>query len=229
MAAYRAEGKRSVVGAILAFFGPVRLGPGPAFHEAALKSTGLFKYFNQMLLDDVLTGTRGDRVFALAEAELVSNSRISSKTVFRGLILAAKLRDPIDPPVAVVPRRDWLGGLFGGPARDMKLSEMRGDHAVKGSSMEQVRRCLSPAVRALIRRLSARAGAGNFGLCFCGDRLYVKIRQEANLLESLTDIEMAPTMADVKKIVREIHELLSLADAVDAALDRHETAPGMRT
>ena len=135
-----------------------RAGKAPEIPFDELERLGLLPQHNARQIDDVFTGRHRDTAFVMAEARLRQRRRTgrnrSTRTTFRGLILAIEVPPEIPAPILIARDAGALGNRFHGWLKGFRSLQrvalphpaFEGCFEVYGERAEVVRETISPGV-----------------------------------------------------------------------------------
>ena len=201
-------------------------GPAPGFPFDAFLGTGMLPRHARHGLEDGIASEESGVLFEAAEARLqVRRSSKSGsshyKTIWRGLLFAARTPRPFKGLTLVMPERGFVASLFESrPAErvTLNLGQLEDGLEIRTTLPEEARHVLTERVMRRLDDLQRRLGSDKPSLALAGDRVLLAIRSKNDRFEGGSLFKPLDDPARIESLLLEFGDLFDLADALGHAL-----------
>jgi hypothetical protein len=208
-------------------------GPSPAFPFDAFMGSGMLPRHARHGLEDGIASEEAGILFEAAEARLQVRSTSKSgssnyRTIWRGLLFAARTPRPFKGLTLVMPERGFVARIFESrPAERITLGvgELEDDLEIRTTLPEDARMMLTERVMRRLHELQRRLGSDRPSLALAGDRVLLAIRSKKDRFEGGSLFRPLDDPARIEALLLEFGDLFDLADALGHALKLERARP----
>jgi hypothetical protein len=201
-------------------------GPSPGFPFDAFMGAGMLPRHARHGLEDGIASEEAGVLFAAAEARLQTRQSGKSgssnyKTIWRGLLFAARTPRPFKGLTLVMPERGFVASLFESrPAERIALGlgDLENGLEIRSTVPEEARHVLTDRVMRRLSELQRRLGSDRPSLALAGDRVLLAIRSKKDRFEGGSLFKPLDDPARIEALLLEFGDLFDLADALGHAL-----------
>lgn len=223
---FRAELKGFLLPKIAARLKLDYTGPSPAFPFDAFLGSGMLPRHARHGLEDGIASEESGVLFEAAEARLqVRRSGKSGsshyKTIWRGLLFAARTPRPFKGLTLVMPERGFVARLFESEPAEritLGLGALEDDLEIRATVPEEARMVLTERVMRRLDELQRRLGSDRPSLALAGDRVLLAIRSRKDRFEAGSLFKRLDDPARIEALLLDFGDLFDLADALGHAL-----------
>lgn len=201
-------------------------GPSPGFPFDAFMGSGMLPRHARHVLEDGIASEEAGILFEAAEARLQTRSTSKSgssnyRTIWRGLLFAARTPRPFKGITLVMPERGFVARLFErdpGERITLGLGELEEGLEIRTTLPEEARMALTERVMRRLHELQRKLGSDRPSLALAGDRVLLAIRSKKDRFEGGSLFEPLDDPARIEALLLEFGDLFDLADALGQAL-----------
>jgi hypothetical protein len=197
-------------------------------------ATGMLPDHNRHNIEDGVESEAAGTVFEAAEARFQmkkGTGRGSTlETVWRGLLMAARAKEPFAGLTLVMPARGFVARLFDERPHErieLGLGELEAGLEVRTTLAEEARRVLTERVMRSLADLAHRLGRERPSLALMGEQVLLAVESKRDRFEAGSLWKPLDDPKRIEDLLWELGYLCELAEALGAAL-RLERAPGAR-
>jgi hypothetical protein len=210
-------------------------GPSPGFPFEAFVRAGMLPRHARHVLEDGIASEEAGVLFEAAEARLQvrrsgKSGSSSYKTIWRGLLFAARAPRPFQGLTLVMPERSFVARLFESqPAEPVALGlgALEDGLEIRSTFPEEARMVLTERVMRRLGELARRLGPERPALALAGERVLLAIRSKKDRFEGGSLFKPLDDPARIEALLLEFGDLFDLAEALGHAfrLERAPAAP----
>lgn len=201
-------------------------GPSPGFPFDAFLGSGMLPRHARHNLEDGVASEEAGVLFEAAEARLqVRRSSKSGsshyKTIWQGLLFAARAPRPFKGLTLVMPERGFVARLFEREPAEritLGLGDLEDGLEIRTTVPEEARMTLTDRVMRRMHELQRRLGADRPSLALAGDRVLLAIRSKKDRFEGGSLFKPLDDPGRIEGLLREFGDLFDLAEALGHAL-----------
>jgi hypothetical protein len=209
------------------------LGDAPDLPFDAFLAAGLLPSHSGRHFEDGIESEEAGIVFDAAEARLTVRRRSSkggstTKTVWRGLLLAARSPRGFKGTTLVLPARGFVERLFDGRKAErveLGLGELEAGLEIRSTAPQEAKGVLTESVMRKLADLAHRLGPERPSLALIGGHVLLAIRSKHDRFEGGSLFEPLDDPARVEDLLWEISNLCDLAEALGRALRLERARP----
>lgn len=188
-------------------------------------ATGMLPEHNRHALDDGIESDAGGIAFEAAEAKFQmkkGTGRGSTlKTVWRGVLMAARAQQPFAGLTLVMPAQGFIARLFADrPHERVELAsgELAAGLEARTTDAEEARRVLSPHVMRTLADLAHRLGRDRFSLALAGPDVFLAVESKCDRFQAGSLFKPLDDPKRIEDLLWELGHLCELAEALGQAL-----------
>lgn len=209
-------------------------GPAAGFPFAAFAASGMLPRHDRHTLEDGIESTESGIAFAAAEARLSVRSGSTKsgsptyKTVWRGLLFAARTPRPLKGATLVMPERGFVSRLFESrPAEriELGLGPLEAGLEIRSTFPAEARMVLNERVMRRLAALAEKLGPDKPSLALLDDHVLLALRSKRDRFEGGSLFKPLDDPRRLEGLLFELAELFELADALGAALRLERARP----
>ena len=230
---YRSRIKNSLLTKICRQLGLAYTGEKPTLSLGPFDRAGMFPRYDREFVSDGIENAQSGIAFRAAEVRLKresSDSDTSDRTVWEGLLFAARPHRPFEGLTVVMPERSFIARLFGRrPAKriELGLGELEAGFEIRSTDPEEARRILTERVMRKVGDLARLLSPERASLALAGEDVLLALRSGEDRFELGSMADPLDDPQRISTILRELALLFELADALDEALKLEPARPGL--
>ena len=198
-------------------------------------ATGMLPSHNRRSVEDGVESDQAGTVFAAAEAKLSQHTGTGKgstiKTVWRGVLMAARSPRPFDGVTLVMPAQGFIARLFDDRPHErieLGLGELDAGLDVRTTLAEEARQVLTRPVMQSLADLARRLGRERPSLALMDEHVLLAIESKRNRFEGGSLWTPLDESKRVENLLWELGLLCDLAEALGAALKLERARPRPR-
>lgn len=223
--------KRSLIPAVLSFFGEFDYEPRGRISRRILRDSHLFDDWDDYESEDLISGAHGGRTFDFAEAKLVRKRGEDERTQFRGYILALEL--PAEAEGVTIGLSPG-GGSFTDleevvkRARGLTLVRSEGlnledDFDVYSTHVDEARGFISNALTGALHRIGKLHEATGIEFGINQQVFVLKIATDHDLFDPASLYRSALSTDDTRRVLEEVYLVLAIVNELARGTRAPET------
>ena len=217
---YARHRKRSLIPAVLGFFGEFEYDPRGRVSKRVLRDSHLFDDWDDYDSEDLISGTHGGRTFDFAEASLSRKRRKAGRRRFRGYILALELPDEAEGvTIGLRDARDSFTDFekVVQRARDLTLVPFTGPGFEQGfevysTHLDEARALVSNALIGALDKIGKLHDADGVEFGINKQVFLAKIESRHDLFDPASLYRTALSTDDTRRVLEEVYLVLAIVD-----------------